>query len=395
MRPGPATHWLWVRGVFAWGSVTNTTSRALASWLCPLRGRHEGTQGGRLLTGCAASGLRPSLKPDRSSLRRAAGARYELAVDAGGVGVATRHQPNSALLRAGFARCGGSSRGPGGWRLLPGCEASGLGRSPTPDCPSLGRAAKDRYPMASLAGSCPWGPVTNPTARALAGWLCLLWGRHEGTRGDGAAPSGVVCSPTPDRPLLGRAAGALTGCGCGGCGRGDPSPTPQHALLLASFAPCEGGMRAPGGGAPFAWVLGVRRWALSHALPPVLGACGRGPLPTGCGRGVRVWVPGFPWHLLPCRGSSCIMWASRVRGTRWSLLLGTCPCALAVAGGVPLWRASWPRVGALRLVQSGFLAAPVGFPVDVVPFPCLRGRDLLGDCGGHAEAECQPGENRT
>ena len=31
-----------------------------------------------------------------------------------------------------------------------------------------------------------WGPVTNPTAHALASWLCALQGRHEGTRGGGS-----------------------------------------------------------------------------------------------------------------------------------------------------------------------------------------------------------------
>ena len=38
--------------------------------------------------------------------------------------------PQRALLRAGFARCGGGMRVPGGGRLLPGCGASGAGRSP-------------------------------------------------------------------------------------------------------------------------------------------------------------------------------------------------------------------------------------------------------------------------
>ena len=47
------------------------------------------------------------------------------------------------------------------------------------------------------------------------------------------------------------------------------------------------------------------------------------------------------------------MCASRVHGTRWPLWLGTCPRAVVVAGGLPLWRASWPRVGAPRLVRSG------------------------------------------
>ena len=73
---------------------------------------------------------------------------------------------------------------PGGGRLLPGCGASGVGRSPTPDCPPSRRAAGAHYPLA---------------------------------------------------------------VGVGGCGCGDPSPTPQPALLRAGFARCGGGMRVPGG----------------------------------------------------------------------------------------------------------------------------------------------------
>ena len=63
------------------------------------------------------------------------------------------------------------------------------------------------------------------------------------------------------------------------------------------------------------------------------------------------------------------MRALRVCGTRRASLLGTCPCALVVAGGVLLWRASWPRV--VRRASSGpvALGAPVGFPDALVPFP--------------------------
>ena len=49
VRPEPATHWLRVRGMWAWGTVTNPTARALVSWLCALRGRHRGAQGGASL----------------------------------------------------------------------------------------------------------------------------------------------------------------------------------------------------------------------------------------------------------------------------------------------------------------------------------------------------------
>ena len=72
-----------------------------------------------------------------------------------------------------------------GVRLMPGCGASGVRRSP--------------------------GPTTRPFGRATRGQL-------------------------------------PTGCGCGGCGRGDPSPSPQRTLLRAGFARCGGGRRAHGGG---------------------------------------------------------------------------------------------------------------------------------------------------
>ena len=114
------------------------------------------------------------------------------------------------------------------------------------------------------------GPVTNATARALASWLCKLWGRHEDAQGGrllpGCGASGVGCSPTPDHSSF-RACGRgplPTCCGCGGCGHGDPSPTPERALLRAGFARSCCGMRAPGGGAS---CLGVGRPG-SGALPP-------------------------------------------------------------------------------------------------------------------------------
>ena len=129
--------------------------------------------------------------------------------------------PQRALLRAGFARCAGGTRVPGGGRLLPGCGASGVGRSPTPDRPSLGCAAGAHYPLAVRAG---------------------------------------------------------------GVGRGTPhlshSKRP-YELALHHVRRHEGARER----APLAWVLGVGSWALSHARLPVLGACSRGPLRTGYGCG--------------------------------------------------------------------------------------------------------------
>ena len=76
----------------------------------------------------------------------------------------------------------------------------------------------------------------------------------------------------------------------GGGGRGDLSPTPQRALLQAGFARCEGGTRAPGGGAS---CLGVGRPGSGALPPPTAHPLGGLPGPTthwlwvggGCGRG--------------------------------------------------------------------------------------------------------------
>ena len=364
---GPLPTGCGCRGMRAWGPVTNPTARALASLLCALWGRHVGARQGRLLPGCGASGVGRSPTPNCPPSGRAAGAHYPLAVGAGGCGRGDPSPtPQRALFRAGFARCGGSMRAPGGGRFLPGCGASGVGRSPNPDCPPSGRAAGAHYPLAVGAGGCgcgdpsptpqrallragfarcgggmrvpggaplawvwgvrgravshprlpalwagcwgplptgcgcggtrAWGPVTNPTARALASWLCALWGRHEGARGGrllpGCGASGAGRSPTPDCPPSGRAAGAHypLAVGAGGCGRGDPSPTPQRALFRAGFARYGGGGGAPGGGRllPGCGASGVGRSPNPDVPPSGRAAGAHYPLAVGaggCGRG--------------------------------------------------------------------------------------------------------------
>ena len=113
VRPGPTTHWLWVRGSRAWGSVSNPTARALASWLCALWGRHGGARGRRLLPRCAASGVGRSPSPDHSSFRACGRGPLPTGCGCGGCG---RGDPSptapGVLLRAGFARCGGGTRAP-------------------------------------------------------------------------------------------------------------------------------------------------------------------------------------------------------------------------------------------------------------------------------------------
>ena len=219
VRPGPTTHCLWMRGVLAWGPVTNPTARAPASRRCALWGQHEcpGGEASCLGVGRPGSGALPALTT--RPLGRAAGAHYPLAVGAGAAGVGTRHQPHSARYCELALRAVGAARGRPGGRLLPGCGASGVGHSPTPDHSSF--------------RACGRGPL--PTA-----------------------------------------------CGCGGCWRGDPSPTPQCVLLQAGFAYCQGGMRVPRGGAS---CLGVGRPGLGALLPPTTRHLGRAagahyPLPT-------------------------------------------------------------------------------------------------------------------
>ena len=238
LRPGPTTHWPCVRGVRAWGPVTNPTACTLACWLCALRGRHEGARGGRLLPGCMGSGVGRSPTPDLSSVRacgrgplptgcgcgccwrgdpftnptaraltswlcalwgphqgvlgggasclgvgrpgsgalppqtsrpfgRAAGAHYPLAVAAGVAGLGTRHQLHSTHSCVLASRAVGA---PLAWvwgvrgRALsqPGALVlSGVRPGPTTH-------------WLRVRGMRVWGPVTNPTARPLACWVCAL-----------------------------------------------------------------------------------------------------------------------------------------------------------------------------------------------------------------------------
>ena len=246
-------------------------------------------------------------------------------------------------------------RVPGGGASCLGVGRPETGALPPPTSRPFGRAAGAHYPLAVGAGDVGVGTRHQPhSARS-----CVLSGRHEGARGGrllpGCGVSGVGRFPTPDHsPFRACGRGPLpTGCWCGGCRRGDLSPTPQRALLRAGFARCGGGTRAPGGGRllPGCGASGDGRSpGPDH---PFFRACGRGLLPTCPGCGVRAWGPGCLWHLVPCRGSSCVVRASRVRGTRWPLWLGTRPRAVVVAGGVTLLRASWPRVGAPPPVRSG------------------------------------------
>ena len=119
------------------------------------------------------------------------------------------------------------------------------------------------------------GPSTGPTACALAGRRCSLWGWRRGAPGGGAChrcegrlASGAV--PPPSARPLERAAGVLRPVcpGCGRCWRVDPAPAPQRAPLRAGVARCGGGGRASPGGVPSTVVRGA--WCQALSLPRLL-----------------------------------------------------------------------------------------------------------------------------
>ena len=124
-----------------------------------------------------------------------------------------------------------------------------------------------------------WGPITNPTERPLASWLCALWGRHEGAR-VGAPPAWVWgvrgrALSHPRLPALwaGCRGPLPTGCGCGGVRAWGPVTDPTARALAC----CGGGMRVAGGRAS---CLGVGRPGSGAVPPPTARPLGGLPGPT-------------------------------------------------------------------------------------------------------------------
>ena len=94
--PGPTTHWLRVRGVRAWGPVTNPTARALSSWVCALWGQHEGARGAASCLGVGRPGSGALPPPTARPLGGLSGPTTRWLWLRGGAGVGTRHQPHNA-----------------------------------------------------------------------------------------------------------------------------------------------------------------------------------------------------------------------------------------------------------------------------------------------------------
>ena len=180
-----------------------------------------------------------------------------------------------------------------------GCQALSPSGRPSSGAGSQGSATR----VSRVRSVRAWGPSMSPTACALAGRRCSLWGWWKGVPGGGAfhhfegrLRSGAVPPPTarPLGGLLGSATHVLWArvCGCGG-----PALSPWPACPVG--AACRRG----GGGGPSPGGVACHRCEgrlVSGAVPlpvarsleraasvprPVCPGCGR------CGRGDRAPAP--------------------------------------------------------------------------------------------------------
>ena len=278
-----------------------------------------------------------------------------------------------------------------GWGVRCGCVwlGSGFGCAPPLLAGVLGfcvclcvRSACTPPLLAGVCGVgvCAWARVlAAPRHSWLGCWaVCVLvWALvlHPATPGWGARwgcvcfGSGFGCAP----PLL---AGVL------GCvyARVRAPLVARHSWLGCAVWVCVFGLGFRLRPATPGWGVGVCVcWCVcSSCTPPllawvcILGVCARARVlaaPRHSWLGFVVCGLAVAWHLFLCRGSLRVVRALRVWGPWQPSLLGTCPCALVVAGGVPLWRAWWPRVVRRAASRPIALGAPVGFPDAVVPFP--------------------------
>ena len=253
--PRPTTHWLWVR--VGAGGGTNHQPHSARSCELALRavGAARGRPGWAPLAWVWGVRGRALSHPRMPALWAGCQGPLPTGCECGGV---RAWGPVTNPTARALACCGGCMRVPGGGASCLGVGRPGSGALPPPTARPLGGLPGPTTHWLWVRGGAGVGTRHQPhSARS-----CVLWGRHEGARGGrllpGCGTSGVGRSPTPDCPPSGRTAGAHypLAVGAGGCGRGDPSPTPQRALLRPGFARCGGGTRAPEGGAS---CLGVGR----------------------------------------------------------------------------------------------------------------------------------------
>ena len=254
----------------------------------------------------------------------------------------------------------------------------GLGTLPAPTVRPWGRRPGRAAGFPWVQGVRALKSVINPTAQALASWLCALRGRQEGARGRAPCASvrGVWCPAhsVPEGCILGADGRGLLPVfrGRGGSGRGDPSATPQRTLLRAGFARVwavrgrlEGdallGFAAPGCRCCLALVAVPRLWpaACLFVLP-----CGPALARRALSRPVALGAPvGFPVVVVPPPTGGF-----RLR-FYWVAARGTWRSALHRANGAcrgPLpWQGRWAS-SASYLFRAPLLGCPWQVPLTFV-----------------------------
>ena len=212
--------------------------------------------------------------------------------------VLPRSRALSGVLWGGAVR----SRFPPTWLGVVGAAAPGR---PSSGAGSQGPASR----VSRVRSMRACGPSTGPTACALAGRRCSLWGWRKGVPGGGAfrrcegrLVSGAVPPPTARPPERAARVPRPVCPGCGRCGRVDPAPAPQRAPMRAGVARCGGGGRASPGGVPSTVVWGAWCQALSLPRPPVLWSGQPGSrvprVPGAVDAGV--WTQHRPHSVCPC-----------------------------------------------------------------------------------------------
>ena len=128
---------------------------------------------------CGASGVGCSPTPDRPPFGACGRGPLPTGPGCGGCGRGDPSPtPQRTLLPAGFARCGGGTRAPGGGLSCLGVGRPGSGALPPSTTRPLGLAAGARYPLAVGAVCGPGGPAVLGTfsRAAVPRVLCALPG---------------------------------------------------------------------------------------------------------------------------------------------------------------------------------------------------------------------------
>ena len=278
----------------AWGPSTGPRACALAGRHCSLWGWRRGVPGGgayhhcewRLRSGAVPP---PTARPLGGLLRSATHVLWARVCGCGGPTLS----PWPACPVGAACRGGGGGPSPGGGGLPPLSGASGVRRCPSPSCLSSGAGSQGSATRVSRVRSARvWGPSTGPTACALAGRHCSLWGWRKGVPGGDALHHcegrlrSVAVPPLTARPLgglLGSATHVLWArvCGCAG-----PTLSPCPACPVGAACHGGGGGPSPGGMARHR----CEGRLVSGAVPPPaarpLERAARVPRPVcpGCGR---------------------------------------------------------------------------------------------------------------